>query len=263
MFHRVVWSFLFLTLLLVLRKEWPSFRVEVRKPKVVRAYLMAAILLAVNWVIYIYGVNSGQVVETSLGYFINPLVNVGLGVIFLRERLRPMQWAPVGIAAMGVLYLTVQYGQLPWIALGLAFTFGFYGLIKKVAPLGPLHGLTLETAILFLPGLLYLLYLESQGAGNFPHAEASVTLLLALAGVITAIPLLMFATAARAIPLYMLGILQYIAPTCQFLIGVLVFNEPFTSARVVGFSLIWIALLLYAVEGGLAQHRSTVAAASD
>jgi chloramphenicol-sensitive protein RarD len=260
MFHRVVWSFLFLAGLILARREWPRLKSEVARPKILLIYAVAGVLLALNWLVYIYGVNAGQVVETSLGYFINPLVSVALGVIFLRERLRPAQWVPIGLAATGVLYLTLQYGTLPWIALSLATTFGLYGLVKKVAPLGALYGLSLETAILFLPALGYLLFAESQGSGSFGHLGWNGNLLLALSGVITALPLLMFATAARLIPLYMVGILQYIAPTCQFLLGVLVFHEPFTPARVVGFSIIWAALAIYWLEGLVERRRAALAA---
>jgi chloramphenicol-sensitive protein RarD len=262
MFHRVVWCFLFLAVVILVRKEWTNFKDELRQARVWPIYALAAVLLAANWLVYIFGVNSGQVVETSLGYFINPLFSVALGVIFLREKLRPLQWLPIGMAAVGVIYLTIQYGALPWIALALAFTFGFYGLLKKIAPLGALHGLTLETVILFLPALGYLLFAESQGSAAFGHASWGITLLLALAGVVTAIPLLLFSAAARAIPLYMIGILQYIAPTGQFLLGVLVFGEPFTSARMVGFTIIWLALLLYSVESYLVRRRVTLTAAA-
>jgi chloramphenicol-sensitive protein RarD len=256
MFNRVIWSFIFLILLIFLRRESSPFKIQVAKPKVVLIYGLSAGLLAVNWLVYIYGVNSGQVLETSLGYFINPLLNVALGVIFFRERLRPFQWAPIGLAAIGVIYLTLHYGALPWIALALAFTFGMYGLIKKIAPLGALYGLTLETAILFLPAILYLSYTQVQGNGVLGHADLSVNILLLLSGVITTLPLLMFATAARAIPLYMLGLLQYIAPTCQFLLGVLVYHEPFTPEILVGFSMIWLALGLYWLEGFIMWRRS-------
>ena len=260
MFHRVVWCFLFLALVILVKKEWSNLKFELKRPRILPIYALAAVLLAANWLVYIFGINSGQVVETSLGYFINPLFSVALGVIFLREKLRPMQWLPIGLAAAGVIYLTLQFGALPWIALALAFTFGFYGLLKKIAPLGALHGLTLETAILFLPALGYLLLAESQGSAAFGHTSWSVTLLLALTGVVTAIPLLLFAAAARSIPLYMIGILQYIAPTLQFLLGVLVFGEAFTSARVVGFTIIWLALLLYSVESYVVRRRMTIPA---
>jgi len=183
-----------------------------------------------------------------------------LGVVFLRERLRPMQWFPVGLAALGVLYLTLQYGSLPWIALGLAFSFGIYGLIKKIAPLGSLHGLSLETGIIFIPALLFLLYTESQGNGSFGHLGWNVTLLLAFAGVVTALPLLLFGLAARSIPLTQLGILQYIAPTVQFLLGIFLYQEPFTVTRLVGFTIIWLALLIFTLEG-MYERRKRIASA--
>ncbi len=255
MFHRVVWCFIFLAILILLKKEWGKLKVQVTKPKTLVIYTLAASLLAVNWLVYIYGVNSDQIVETSLGYFINPLLNVALGVIVLREKLRPAQWVPIGLAAAGVTYLTIQHGALPWIALALAFSFGLYGLVKKVSPLGSLYGLTLETAILFLPGLAYLLFAETQGSGSFAHAGWQVTLLLALTGVVTALPLLLFASAARSIPLYMVGILQFIAPTCQFLLGVFLYQEPFSQIQLVGFSLIWSALLFYWLEGVLERRK--------
>jgi chloramphenicol-sensitive protein RarD len=262
MFHRVVWSFLFLVLVILARKEWLRWKTEITRPRIVLLYALAACLLATNWLVYIYGVNAGQVVETSLGYFINPLLSVALGVAFLRERLRPAQWLPVALAAAGVIYLTLELGKLPWIALALALTFGLYGLMKKVAPLGALHGLTLETGLLFLPALFYLLALERNSLGAFAHAGAGVTLLLGLAGVITSLPLLLFATAARSIPLYMVGILQYIAPTCQFLLGVFLYHEPFTQIQLIGFSLIWVALAIYTLEGLLVRRRAAVLAAT-
>ena len=259
MFHRVVWSFLFVMVLILLRRDWTRFRDSIVKPRILLVYLMSASLLAVNWLIYIYGINSGQIVETSLGYFINPLLSVALGVIFLRERLRAMQWVPVGLVALAVLYLTLQYGSLPWIALALAFSFGMYGLIKKVAPLGSLHGLSLETGILFIPAVLYLLYAESQAHGSFGNLGWNITLLLAFSGVLTALPLLLFARSARIIPLTLLGILQYIAPTVQFLLGVFLYQEPFTLTLLVGFAIIWLALLIFALEGIYYRRKTTIA----
>jgi chloramphenicol-sensitive protein RarD len=257
MLHRVVWSFIFVASLIILRREWPKLRESLRNPRLLLVYILSALLLATNWLVYIYGINSGQIVETSLGYFINPLVSVALGVIILRERLRPLQWAAIGIAALAVIYLTVQVGSPPWIALALAFSFGLYGLIKKIAPLGALQGLSLETGLLFIPAALYLLFLDFQGAGAFGQVSLSVTILLALAGIITATPLLLFARAARAISLTLLGILQYIAPTVQFLLGVFLYNEPFTLTRLVGFSIIWIALLIFTFEG-LNERRKRI-----
>jgi chloramphenicol-sensitive protein RarD len=194
LFHRIVGSFLFMALLLVARREWPKLRVAITSPKIILIYCLSASLLAANWFTYTWAVNAGYVVETSLGYFINPLVNVLLGVVLLRERLRPLQWLPVGLAAAGVLYMGLQLEAWPWIALVVAFTFGFYGLIKKVAPLDALHGTSLEMAILFVPALAYLIYAEFQDFGSFGHLGWSNTLLLALAGLITALPLLMFAS---------------------------------------------------------------------
>lgn len=257
MLHRVVWSFIFVASLIILRQEWSKLRESLRKPRLLLVYILSALLLATNWLVYIYGINSGQIVETSLGYFINPLVSVALGVIILRERLRPLQWAAVGIAGLAVIYLTVQVGSPPWIALALAFSFGLYGLIKKIAPLGALQGLSLETGLLFLPAALYLLYSYFQGMGAFGREGLSVTILLALAGIITALPLLLFSSAARAISLTLLGILQYIAPTVQFLLGVYLYNEVFTLTRLIGFSLIWVALLIFTFEG-LNERRKRI-----
>jgi chloramphenicol-sensitive protein RarD len=227
MMHRVLWSFLFVMLLILLRKEWPRFKESLSKSRILLTYTLTAVLLAANWLIYIYGVNSGQVVETSLGYFINPLLSVALGVIILRERLRPLQWIPIGLASSGVIYLTLQYGSPPWIALALAFSFGMYGLIKKIAPLGSLHG----------------------------HLGWNVTILLALVGVITALPLLLFGMAARSIPLSLLGILQYIAPTVQFLLGIFLFQEPFSITLLIGYAIIWLALIIFTIEGALERRK--------
>lgn len=261
--HRVVWSLVFLAILISARKNWAPLRQAIRQPKIVLVYALAACLLAVNWLTYIWGVNAGFIVETSLGYFINPLVNVLLGVLFLREKIRPLQWIPIGMAAAGVLYLTFSYGSLPWIALVLAFTFALYGLLKKTAPLGSLHSLTLETGILFVPSLLYLLYVGLQGSGVFIEYDSLTNFLLIFTGVVTAVPLLLFGSAARSINLSLLGLLQYIAPTCQFLIGVLIYNEPFTQARLIGFSIIWAALFLYWLESFLAHRQASRLAATD
>ncbi len=245
--HRITWSFAFLAVILCYMRGWRNFRKAVT-PKILLVYAIAACLLAVNWYTYIWSVNSGFILEASLGYFINPLVNVLLGVIFLRERLKLSQWIPVGLAAVGVIYLTLTYGALPWIALTLAFSFGLYGLMKKVAPLNALHGLSLETAILFLPALGFLIFEEAQGAGAFGHAGAITTAMLAFAGIVTAVPLLLFAGAAHRIPLSTMGLIQYLTPTMQFLLGFLVYGEPFTHERVIGFSIIWLALAIYSAN---------------
>jgi len=253
--HRMVWSLIFVVILLSVRKEWRWLGPVLRNRRTVLIYTLAAILLSINWFTYIWAVNAGYVVEASLGYFINPLVNFLLGVIFLGEKLRPWQVAAVILAGAGVVYLTVSYGSLPWISLVLAFTFGLYGLIKKTAVLESTHGFSLETMVLFLPALGYLLYRETSGIGAFGHQGAVTTLLLALAGPVTAIPLLMFGYSARKIPLSMLGFIQYITPTLQFLLGVFVYLEPFPPARLVGFSIIWLALLVYSLEGVLFNRR--------
>ncbi len=246
--HRMVWSLAFMAALLSIQKDWRWLKEGLRNRRTVVTYTLAAILLAANWYTYIWAVNAGYVVEASLGYFINPLVNFLLGVVFLGEKLRMGQVAAVLLAAIGVVYLTVSYGSLPWISLVLAVTFGLYGLIKKTASLESMHGFSLETIVLFLPALAYLLYRESSGVGAFGHQGWLTTLLLALAGPVTSIPLLMFGYSARKIPLSMLGFIQYITPTLQFLLGVFVYFEPFPTARLVGFCIIWLALLVYSLE---------------
>jgi chloramphenicol-sensitive protein RarD len=255
--HRIVWSFALLVGILLVTRQWNAFRLAALQPKVFGIYTIAAVLLTINWLVYVWGVNAGFIVETSLGYFINPLLSVLLGVIFLRERLRPMQWLPVGIAAIGVFYLTAVYGRPPWIALSLAFSFGFYGLVKKLAPLGPLYGLTLETGIAFPFALIYLLIVELNSTGAFVQEGTATTLLLIGAGVVTTIPLLMFASAAKQIPLTVVGLLQYIAPTLQFLIGVFLYKEPFDHSHLVGFGIVWVALVIFWVENYFA-HRLPV-----
>jgi chloramphenicol-sensitive protein RarD len=257
--HRVFWSVVLLLGVVALRKELGALR-RSATPRVVLLYLIAGVLLAANWGVYVWAVNSGFVVDASLGYFINPLVSVLLGVLFLREKLRPLQWVPVGIAAVGVLYLTFSYGQLPWIGLVLAFTFGLYGLMKKLAPLNSLHGLTYETVLVLLPALGYLLFVEFTGGGAFGHISWLTSLLLAFTGVMTVVPLLMFANGVQLIPLSVMGILQYIAPTLQFLSGVVLFNESLTHDRIIGFGIIWLAIILFSGES-LLRRQPVVAPA--
>ncbi len=245
--HRIFWSLVFMAGVLSLRRDWSWLRLALRDGRVLRIYAVASALLAANWLVYVWAVNNGFVIESSLGYFSNPLVSVLLGVVFLRERLRPMQTTSVIIAALGVAYLTFEYGRPPWIALALAFTFGLYGLMTKTASLSAVRGFTLEMVILLLPTVLFLGYLGGSGQAQFGGLNG-VTLLLALAGPVTAIPLLLFGSAARSIPLSMVGFLQYIAPTIQLLIGVLVYHEAFPPSRLAGFALIWAALLLYSYD---------------
>ncbi len=256
--HRMVWSLVFVAVLLTVQKDWRWLRETSHNRRTMLTYTLAAILLSINWFTYIWAVNAGYVVEASLGYFINPLVNFLLGVIFLGEKLRAGQVAAVILAALGVVYLTVSYGSLPWISLVMAFTFGMYGLIKKTAPLESMHGFSLETMVLFLPALFFLLYREATGVGGFVHQGTAVTLLLILAGPVTSIPLLLFGYSARRIPLSMLGFIQYIAPTLQFMLGVFVYTEPFPPARLVGFSIIWLALLIYSLESLYFNRKSKI-----
>jgi rarD protein len=260
--HRIFWSFLLLFGIVLFARQVKVFRASLNW-RVLLIYSVAAILIAINWLTYVWAVGAGFIVETSLGYFINPLLAVLFGVIFLRERLRPLQWLPIGLAAAGVLYLTFAYGSLPWVALTLAFSFAFYGLVKKTAPLGALHGLTLETGILFLPAIAFLLFSEFSGTGAFMHTSPLQDAMLIGAGLVTVVPLWMFSTAAQRIPLTMIGILQYVNPTMQFLLGVLIYKEPFDHRRLIGFGVVWVALILFGLEGYFAQHRTKVLAAAN
>lgn len=260
--HRTIWSFVFVLLILTARRQWGWLQRARQDPRSLLRFAGSACLLGLNWFTYIWAVNAGHIVDASLGYFINPLISVLLGVLFLRERLRLWQGIAIGIATAGVLLLTLGYGAFPWIALTLALTFGFYGLLRKTAPLGSLEGLSLEMAFLSIPTLAYLVYLEWMGTSSFGHAGTATSLLLALSGLVTAFPLLMFAYAARQVTLATIGILQYIAPTLQFLLGVFVYGEPFTHTRLVGFAVIWISLLIYSVEGVVRERRQRVHALS-
>ena len=249
--HRIVWSFLTLLAIVLLSNQWRRFRAATSNLRVLRLYVIAAVLITINWFTYVWGVNSGYIFETSLGYFINPLVSVVFGVMVFGERLRRLQWTAVVLAASGVTYLTIAYGTLPWIALVLAFSFGLYGMVKKLAPLGSTYGLTVETAIGLVPAVFYLLYVERQGRGAFLHVEAVSNALLIGTGIVTTIPLLLFASAVRRTALSTMGVLQYIAPTLQLLLGVLVYREPFTSTQLVGFTIVWAALLVFGIDGVL------------
>jgi chloramphenicol-sensitive protein RarD len=247
--HRIVWSLVFVLVVLALRRQWAWLKPVLRQPKVLLAFAASAVLLSANWLVYIWAVNNGHVIDASLGYFINPLVNVLLGYTVLHERLRRAQWVALAIAAAGVLWLTVLAGHLPWIALALAGSFGIYGLLRKVATLGPLEGLTLETLILAPIAATVLGFWMAQGTSVFPAPEASTNFWLIAAGPITAIPLLLFAAGARRISLTTLGLLQYIGPTLQLALGLWLFHEPFSAERLMGFALIWLALALYSAEG--------------
>lgn len=252
--HRIIWSLVFLLVLVGVRREWRALQPGLRAGNL-RRYAAAAALLAVNWLTYIWAVNAGRIVETSLGYFINPLVSVALGVAVLRERLRRGQALCILLAAGAVVWLTAREGALPWVALVLAGSFALYGLLKKTAPLPALPGLVVETALLAVPALAFWAARETAGRAAFGHAGPGVTLLLLFTGVATALPLLLFAAAARRVSLTTLGLLQYLAPSLQLLIGVAVYDELFGRDRAVAFALIWTALGLYRLEGWWRSRR--------
>lgn len=256
--HRVIWSWLVLMLVIVLSKQWRELRSTITR-RVLANYAIAAVLISINWILYIWAVNADHIVEVSLGYFINPLISVFFGTVFFKERLRPLHWLSLLCAATGVIYLTYHYGHIPWIALVLATTFALYGLTKKLAPLKSLFGLTLETAVLVLPAFAYLILCEHNGNGTLLHSTARTYFLLFVAGIITAGPLLLFAAAAQRIPLMLIGILQYIAPTLQILLGIFFFHEPFSSEQLTGFTLVWIALALFMLAGLLTRPRVAAA----
>jgi chloramphenicol-sensitive protein RarD len=246
--HRIIWSLSFLLLIVLVKKDWRRIYSQYRIKKNILTVIITAILLAVNWLIYIWAVSADYLVEASLGYFINPLINVILGVIFLKEALRKWQWASIGIAACGVLFLTFMYGAFPWIGLSLALSFGFYGLLRKIAPLNSVQGMSIEMSILIVPALIFLIFLEISNQGALRHASLSLTGLVLLVGIITVIPLLLFTSAAKKITLTTLGIIQYITPSLQFMLGVFMFHEAFATERFIGFCIIWSALLLYTLE---------------
>jgi chloramphenicol-sensitive protein RarD len=258
--HRMVWSMVFLFVLLAWRRQWAWFGAVIRQPKVLAGFTTSAALLASNWLIYIWAINNGRVIEASLGYFTLPLFSVLLGSVLLRERLRAVQWCAVTLAACGVVWLTWQAGHPPWVALLLAATFSLYGLLRKTATLGALEGLTLETLLLLPLALAYLAVLTLDGQNHFTEASSTSRALLLLSGPITAVPLLLFAAGARRIPLSLVGLLQYISPTLQLFLGVWLYHEPFGGERLIGFALIWAALLVFSLEGlwkTLAKRRAS------
>jgi chloramphenicol-sensitive protein RarD len=253
--HRLVWGCLFAIAWLAIRRELSGVRTALSTPSVRWRLFASAALVSVNWMTYIWGIATHRVVETSLGYFINPLLNVVLGVVVLSERLNPVQWTAVAIAAGGVAYLTWTAGHPPWIALTLAFSFGLYGLVRKVVQVDALAGFASETLLLLPIGIAYLVWCQLAGTAALGHQGVTIDLLLALGGPLTAIPLVLFAFGARRIPYSTIGLLQYIGPTIQLLLAVLVFREPFSGPRVVGFSLIWTALAIYAADGVWRSRR--------
>jgi chloramphenicol-sensitive protein RarD len=246
--HRVLWSLVFVAVLLTVVRRWAMIRATFRDRRSLLILAGAALLICGNWLVFVYGVNSGQVVETSLGYFINPLVSVLLGVVVFSERLRPLQWTAVGIAAVAVAVLTIDYGRPPWIALALAVTFGLYGLMKKLVRVDAVPGLFVETALVALPAAAVLGVLHAGGNGTFGAEGPAHAFLLVSSGVATAVPLLLFAAAARRIPLSTVGLLQYLTPLMQLAIGVFVYDEPMPPARLAGFVIVWVALAVFTVD---------------
>ncbi len=255
MAHRVVWTLVVALLLLGYQRNWRWLAAVFQNKRVMLTFLATGLLITLNWFIFIWAANAGYLLETSLGYFINPLVNVLLGVLVLKERLRFGQGLALALALAGVLYLTLSYGRLPWIALSLAGSFALYALLRKTAALDSLEGLTLETLFVCLPALGYLLVRAWTGTGAYGYAGVTTTVLLSCAGLATAAPLLLFAASARRITLTSLGILQYIAPTLHFVLGVVVYGEQLSPTRLMGFGLIWLALVLYTGEGLLQGSR--------
>ena len=254
--HRIVWSMVSMGLLVLLLRRTAAFRTMVQDRRVVRLLALGAALVTVNWATYIWGVNNGHVVETSLGYFINPLVTVLMGVFILGERLRPWQWTALAIGALAVAVLTLDYGRLPWVALVLAFSFGSYGLCKKQAGAPAVESLTLETMLMAPLALAYLTWLSLRGQSGFTHHGAGHVLLFMSTGLVTALPLICFGGAAIRVPLVTLGLLQYLAPILQFAIGVLWFHEAMPAGRWVGFCLVWVALAIFTVESLRHRRRS-------
>ena len=253
--HRMSWSLIFTIGMIVLVKRQGVLLAAIKDVKTVLTFTITGLFLAVNWFLYIWAVNAGFIIEASLGYFINPLLNVLLGMIFFKERMRSVQWVALVLAAGGVVYLTLFYGRFPWVALVLASSFATYGLLHKKSSLPALDGLCIETGVLFIPAAAVLTGLYFSGGGAFAHISPTVSLLLAGTGIITSIPLLLFGYAAHNIPLSTLGLLQYLAPTINLLLGIYIYNEEFPMQRMIGFVLIWSALALFLAENLLNRLR--------
>ena len=262
MAHRVVWACLFVFGYLAYKQEIGKVWAALADRGARRLLLASASLMSVNWLIYVWAVTSGHVIESSLGYFINPLVSVLMGVFLLKESLNRMQWVAVGIAALGVLWLTVQVGRPPWIALALALSFGCYGLIRKKVAVDSVAGLGVETLLIFPFMLAWLLWCTQAGTLSFGAHDRLLDFLLIASGAVTAVPLVLFAYGVRRVPLSTIGLLQYVGPTLQLLTGIFVFHEPFTESRAIGFGLIWAALAVYAAEGFWRSWRSKPALAA-
>lgn len=256
--HRMAWSLVAVLAVLAVRRHWSWVRGLLKEPRKLGLLTLAAVIVTVNWGVYIYAVNTDHVVESSLGYFINPLISVLFGVVLLKERLRPLQWVAVGFGTLAVLVLTIDYGRPPWIAMALAVSFGVYGLVKKQANVGAAESLTVETLVLLAPALAYILFLGQTGQSTFGSEGLGHALLMAGAGVITAVPLLCFTAAAIRVPLSTIGLLQYIAPVLQFLCGVLVAKETMPASRWIGFSIVWLALAIFTYDSIRTAHAARI-----
>lgn len=253
--HRMLWCALFVSGYLLLTQGTGWLRQIVANKRLLGILAICSVLISTNWGIYIWAVNAGRVIDASLGYFINPLVSVLLGVVLLKEQLTLWQWIAIGIAAFGVLWLAWQHGEIPWIALALAFSFAIYGFIRKVVAVDAVPGLAVETLILCLPALIFLLYAQNSQQAAFGHSSAFINILLVLGGPVTAIPLIGFAYGARRIPYSLVGILQYISPTLQLLCGLFILHEDFPASQAIGYACIWLALTIYAVDGWLRSRK--------
>ena len=245
--HRAVWTVVFCVIILAITKSLKSTLATFKRKNVAAKLFLTSVLISINWLVYIWATNNGHVVEASLGYYINPVIIIAMGVILLHEKMRKLQWISIAIASTGVLILTIDYGRLPWIAIALALSWGSYGFIKKSLGLGALEGLAIETMISSVPYLGYLIYLGTEGKGQFGNGVLITTLIIS-AGAVTAIPLLLFNGATTRLPFTIIGLLQYITPTLQFAIGVWVLHEDMPAARWMGFVIIWIALVVLATD---------------
>ena len=246
--HRIVWSCLVLVPIVAFGGQWTAIGNAFLDRRVLSRQLVAALLVCANWVGFVWAVTHDRILESSLGYFINPLMSIIVAVLLLGERLRKVQWAAVSLAGLGVMWLAIQYGEVPWVALSLATTFCLYSFVKKTTALHPITSLSIETWVLFIPALGFLIYEHSRGRGGWLSGDSLADALLIGSGIATTIPLLLFAAGAQLIPLSATGLLQYVGPTLQFMLGVLVFHEPFSAAKLVGFALVWSALIIYVTD---------------
>jgi chloramphenicol-sensitive protein RarD len=256
--HRMIWSFVFLFPLIFFTGRQAALKAAVKSPKVMLILLSTTLLVGFNWFLFIWAINSNHILQTSLGYYITPLVSVFLGMVFLKERLRRIQIAALMLAASAVGMMTIKYGQFPWVSLSLAFSFGLYGLIRKIAPVGALVGLTIETMVLSIPAVGYLGYINMLGEGSFMQAGTGTDLLLMGAALMTALPLLLFTVGARLLHLSTIGFLQYVAPSCTFLLAILVYNEPLARPQLVAFIMIWTALILYSLDAVIHYRKNMI-----